>query len=397
MKKLFFMSILILMVSLVIAGSPDMEEEKASWKEKSKIGLVGSMNRYWAPLWDNAPEANFGPGFGAFMDYYMKKNLALNLTFEYNHFSLEDPTKSTLNTNLLLLTLRGKYYFLPNQKFNPFLTAGLGPFGFIQNTRLKDRFYFDGLVTGGVGIDFPLTEKISLAPSVNYNLSHCKDFDYNSNSPDGYLNFSLAFSYDLGKGKKKIKQVQPEVIKPEKKVEEKVEKVKEEKVEEIKKKAEKVEEKVEKAKEEKVEKTEKVEKKVKEKVEKNYYKELQYMIQPNDYLVKIAGSIYEEKSKWRDIYTWNREMIGDNPNLIYPFHELHLKQVPVDNTNKLKYNFYNYEVGQNETLWSIAAKEYNNPYSWIVIYRDNKDVLGNKCQKLKAGTVLKLRSKLFNK
>jgi nucleoid-associated protein YgaU len=124
--------------------------------------------------------------------------------------------------------------------------------------------------------------------------------------------------------------------------------------------------------------------------------EMNYMIKPHDWLSKIAKHEYGEMSMWKKIYSWNKEKIGDNPDLIFPFHELLLKNVPGERAKPLEYDYYNYEVKSNESLWSIAGKEYDNSYAWIVIMRDNADVLGSNINNIEPGTVLKLRTKIFN-
>lgn len=43
-----------------------------------------------------------------------------------------------------------------------------------------------------------------------------------------------------------------------------------------------------------------------------------YKVQPGDYLVKIAQEVYGNGHKWRKLYEANRQVIGDNPNLILP-------------------------------------------------------------------------------
>ncbi len=120
-----------------------------------------------------------------------------------------------------------------------------------------------------------------------------------------------------------------------------------------------------------------------------------YMIKPGDYLSLIALQEYDKLGMWRLIYKWNRKKIGQNPNLIYPFRELLLKK-PKEIANDLEYEFYDYTVKANESLWSIAGKEYKNHYAWIVILRDNADVVGSNLEDIPTGTVLKLRTNLFN-
>jgi len=119
-----------------------------------------------------------------------------------------------------------------------------------------------------------------------------------------------------------------------------------------------------------------------------------YMVKPGDYLSLIAKNEYGNIGMWRLIYRWNRKKIGANPNLIYPFHEFLLKK-PKENAIDLEYDFYEYTVKENESLWSIAGQEYNNHYAWIVILRDNADVLGSNLENVPTGTILKLRTNLF--
>ncbi len=120
-----------------------------------------------------------------------------------------------------------------------------------------------------------------------------------------------------------------------------------------------------------------------------------YMVKPGDYLSLIAKNEYGNIGMWRMIYKWNRKKIGDNPNVVYPFHEFLLKK-PIDLAKDLEFDYYEYTVKSNETLWSIAGKEYKNNYAWIVILRDNADTLGPNIDDIPYGTVLKLRSNLFN-
>jgi len=119
-----------------------------------------------------------------------------------------------------------------------------------------------------------------------------------------------------------------------------------------------------------------------------------YMVKPGDYLSLIAKNEYGNIGMWRIIYRWNRKKIGANPNLIYPFHEFLLKK-PKENAIDLEYDFYEYTVKENESLWSIAGQEHNNHYAWIVILRDNADVLGSNLENVPIGTILKLRTNLF--
>lgn len=122
--------------------------------------------------------------------------------------------------------------------------------------------------------------------------------------------------------------------------------------------------------------------------------EVFYMIRPNDYLVKIAINEYGRPTMWRKIWKWNYDMIGENPDLIYPYRELSLLK-PVEYAVQTEYEFYNYTVKKDDTLWSIAKQEYDNNLAWIVILRDNYDTISDDYNNLEESTVLKLRTKLY--
>ena len=44
-----------------------------------------------------------------------------------------------------------------------------------------------------------------------------------------------------------------------------------------------------------------------------------YMIKRGDFLTKIALREYGDASMWADIYSWNKDKIGDNPDRLYPY------------------------------------------------------------------------------
>ncbi len=117
-----------------------------------------------------------------------------------------------------------------------------------------------------------------------------------------------------------------------------------------------------------------------------------YMIQPGDYLMKIALEEYGVVTMWREIWDWNKELVGDNPDLIYPYDELNL--LKDGNVEEKEVEVYDYTVKEGETLWCIAKKLYGNNYAWVVLLRDNMEVVGEDYDSLSAGTVLKVRKDL---
>ena len=119
-----------------------------------------------------------------------------------------------------------------------------------------------------------------------------------------------------------------------------------------------------------------------------------YMIRHNDYLVKIATNEYGNPNEWRRIYDWNRELVGDDPNLIYPYHELELRK-PEDEIIRWDYDYTIHVVEQGETLWTIAGDRYGDEIAWIVIFWDNEETLGSNAGWLKPGMELRIRTELW--
>lgn len=121
---------------------------------------------------------------------------------------------------------------------------------------------------------------------------------------------------------------------------------------------------------------------------------VKYMIQPNDYLTKIAMQEYGVVTMWREIWNWNLDVIGDDPDLIYPFEELSLKKNAADVEEQEACEYEAYTVQEGENLWCISKKLYGNSYAWIVLLRDNMEVLGNDYNSITPGMVLKVRTEL---
>ena len=117
-------------------------------------------------------------------------------------------------------------------------------------------------------------------------------------------------------------------------------------------------------------------------------------LRPDDYLVKIAQQEHDDYFAWRRIYNRNREDIGENPNLIYPYHEIRLSKLETDILRR-DYTFSVHVVVSGETLWSIAGDKYGDPIAWIVLFLDNRQVIGPDAGKLEPGMELQVRSGLW--
>ena len=117
-----------------------------------------------------------------------------------------------------------------------------------------------------------------------------------------------------------------------------------------------------------------------------------YMIKPGDYLSLIAYNEYGNANDWHRIYNWNKEKIGDNPHLIYPYNELDLKK---PKGKAFEFEFTTYTVRTGETLWSIARTFYNDEYAWVVLFWDNEKILNSDGGLLQPGMDLKVRTALW--
>lgn len=120
-----------------------------------------------------------------------------------------------------------------------------------------------------------------------------------------------------------------------------------------------------------------------------------YMIRPDDWLSKIALKEYGNPRVWRRIYDWNRERIGENPNLIYPYHELDLFKPEYEVAEQIV-DFVVHEVQPGENLWSIAVQEYADGKAWSILFWDNEELLNSNSGMLKPGMRLQVRTQIWS-
>ena len=106
-----------------------------------------------------------------------------------------------------------------------------------------------------------------------------------------------------------------------------------------------------------------------------------YTVQGGDTLSSIAQQAYGDSNQWQIIYDANKQVIGSNPNVIYPGQVLYIPATsPTPGSN--------YTVQSGDTLSSIAQRAYGNSNQWQVIYDANKQVIGSNPNLIYPGQVL---------
>jgi LysM repeat protein len=106
-----------------------------------------------------------------------------------------------------------------------------------------------------------------------------------------------------------------------------------------------------------------------------------YTVQGGDTLSSIAQQAYGNSSQWQIIYDANKQVIGSNPNVIYPGQVLYIPAIsPTPGSN--------YTVQSGDTLSSIAQQAYGDSNKWQIIYDANKQVIGSNPNVIYPGQVL---------
>jgi len=118
-----------------------------------------------------------------------------------------------------------------------------------------------------------------------------------------------------------------------------------------------------------------------------------YMVLPDEYLIKIAKKEYGDFRLWRNIYAWNKDDIGNNPNIIYPYNFLNIQKERVS-AKTLEPTYFAYTVKSGDNLWNISGEKYGDAKSWIILLWDNEETIKANAGILTPGMTLKLREKL---
>lgn len=94
----------------------------------------------------------------------------------------------------------------------------------------------------------------------------------------------------------------------------------------------------------------------------------QYTVVRGDHLWRIANrpTIYGNPYEWVKLYSANQDLVGDDPNLIYPDWVLGVPRNQAPGTHW---------VSKGESLHSISKKVYGDASRWTELYRANRDLI----------------------
>jgi len=215
-KTIVVWALLLIVVLSTVAAAGD-------WTRKAAIGIRGPL---WIPfddIWGPEPY-RMGIDVSLFFKYGITQNFVVDLSGGY--ISTYDDTSATEDANLkfmkkdlattklngILIGLTGNFYFMPGNKIQPYVLAGLG----IDMWKIKpvegagDEISITDLGgKAGLGVNFWLSENVTLdvQAKITYELSNLSadevpgiDYsDWDQRPFRGYIEPSIGLTYLIGK------------------------------------------------------------------------------------------------------------------------------------------------------------------------------------------------------
>ena len=132
-------------------------------------------------------------------------------------------SKNTFTTSLITGDLKANIFLVEPDVINPYLTLGLGGFGFkykqtntanaIGSPALEGEWHGDGAIIFGGGLEIMVTPKMAINAFADYRHTTGDDLDGATvgKSKDGYLNGRAGFTYYFG-GRKVEKSAQEDLL-----------------------------------------------------------------------------------------------------------------------------------------------------------------------------------------
>ena len=101
----------------------------------------------------------------------------------------------------------------------------------------------------------------------------------------------------------------------------------------------------------------------------------EHVVYYGESLSSISQKELGSEKYWNSIYEWNKEVLGKNSALIFPYQILKIRK-PASYEIEIVFDDL-YIVSTGETLWSIAKTIYKDEYAWSLLLHDNKETLEN--------------------
>jgi len=115
-----------------------------------------------------------------------------------------------------------------------------------------------------------------------------------------------------------------------------------------------------------------------------------YTIQKGDNLWNLAKDHLGDGNRWNEIYALNKDLIGNNPNLIHTGANLNMPGAGSEIAHSASASSYTVQPGDN--LWNVSKKLFGEGKNWGDIYSMNKDVIGSNPGLIQPGQQLQINS-----
>ena len=142
-------------------------------------------------------DGKVSPNIGVFGIYDLSSHLQLKFQVGYGKLDVLK-SGSLLKTNMIPVEIAGLYSLPKFSSIRPFLKFGVGGINF-STTTVQGRAS-DALIFGGLGMTFPIGERLSFLASADARLTTGDDFNgYVGGLPDGYVSVQAGLAYQLKK------------------------------------------------------------------------------------------------------------------------------------------------------------------------------------------------------
>ncbi len=171
---------------------------------KIGIGMNLGVNRLYGDRGSQGSE-NIGFGTEAVLSYRILPFLELAYALGYGQVRYDDPLRlPQKTTDFVNSDLKGNFEVLPNSRFSPYASVGLGALWYAVRNQGFGRVW-DAEFFGGGGLRYRASSSFDIYLGADYRYITSDTFDNQrseeGSSDDGYFNVRSGFTYRLGSGR----------------------------------------------------------------------------------------------------------------------------------------------------------------------------------------------------